>query len=117
MIRWFFRRMRCPHGEIWLPGYLRREAGRRFRPGVPATGRPAFGFIHGNWALDNCRVEGVRNFCGVNDELTVLAEEGCYADFTFPALFHLAQPRQSNSIYYAEDDPQRPKSHDRGVPV
>jgi hypothetical protein len=62
-------------------------------------------------------LENGRNFCGVNDELTVLAEEGCYADFTFPALFHMAQPRQSNSIYYAEDDPQRPKSHDRGTPV
>src|SRR5439155_17729038 len=83
----------------------------------PATERPAFGFIHGNWALDNCRIENGRNFCGVNDELTVLAEEGCYADFTFPALFHMAQPRQVNSIYYAQDDPRRPKSHDRGGPV
>jgi hypothetical protein len=83
----------------------------------PDSERPAWGFIHGNWALDNSRREGGRNFCGVNNELAVLAEEGCYADFTFPALFHMAQPRQANSIYYATDDPKRPKSHDRGEPV
>jgi hypothetical protein len=83
----------------------------------PGTGLPAFGFIHGNWALDNSRLEAGRNFCGVNNEIAVLAEEGCYADFTFPALGHMAQPRQSNSIFYVEDDPHQPKSHDRGVPV
>jgi hypothetical protein len=83
----------------------------------PGSGRPAFGFIHGNWALDNSRVENGRNFCGVNSEISLLAEEGCYADFTYPALWHMAQPRQANSIFYAEDDPMRPKSHDRGVPV
>ena len=83
----------------------------------PDSGRPAFGFIHGNWALDNSRLENGRNFCGVNDEITVLAQEGCYADFTFPALAHMAQPRQANSIFYATDDPDRPKSYDRGEEV
>jgi hypothetical protein len=83
----------------------------------PDTGQPAFGFIHGNWALDNSRCDGGRNYCGVNDEITVLADEGCYADFTFPALLHTAQPRQCNSIFYAHDDPLRPKSHDSGPPV
>ena len=39
-------------------------------------GRPAFAFIHGNWALDNSRLENVRNYCGVNDELTILRETG-----------------------------------------
>jgi hypothetical protein len=80
-------------------------------------GRPAFGFIHGNWALDNSRKHGERNFCGVDNELTVLREEGCYADFTFPSWQHMSQPRQLNSIYYAVDDPVRPKSYDRGVPA
>ncbi len=79
-------------------------------------GRPAFGFIHGNWALDNSRQEGARNYCGVNSELTVLQEEGCYADFTFPSWQHTSQPRQTNSIYYAVDDPARPKSYDTGRP-
>jgi hypothetical protein len=77
-------------------------------------GRPAWGFIHGNWALDNSRLEGGVNYCGVNNEITVLQEEGCYADFTFPAWRHTAQPRQLNSVYYAVDDPLRPKSYERG---
>ena len=67
----------------------------------PGTERPAFGFIHGNWALDNCRIEDGQNFCGVNDEITILQQEGCYADFTFPAWQCIAQPVQTNSIYYA----------------
>jgi hypothetical protein len=80
-------------------------------------GRTAFGFVHGNWALDNSRIENGRNFCGVNDEIRILAEEGCYADFTFPAWPQTAQPRLTNTIYYATDDPARPKSHDGGRPA
>lgn len=79
------------------------------------NGRPAWGFIHGNWALDNSRFENGRNFCGVNSEISILQEEGCYADFTFPAWRHAAQPRQTNNIYYAADDPERPKSHESGT--
>ena len=75
--------------------------------------RKTFGFIHGDWALDNSR--GGRH-CGVNDEIRILAEEGCYADFTFPSLQD-SQPRTINSIYYVADDPDKPKSYDRGIPV
>jgi hypothetical protein len=78
----------------------------------PRTGKPAYAFIHGNWVLDNSGPDG--RWCGVNDELIVLRETGCYADFTFPCAPHPAQPRQINSIYYAKDNPDRPKSHDRG---
>lgn len=60
-----------------------------------------FGFIHGNWALDNT---GKPEHCGVSRELDILKKAGCYADFTFPALGHLAQPPKVNSIYYAKDD-------------
>ena len=76
-------------------------------------GTTTFAFIHGDWALDNSR-NG--KYCGVNDEIRILAEEGCYADFTFPSLLE-AQPHQINSIYYVEDDPLRPKSYDTGVDV
>jgi hypothetical protein len=78
-------------------------------------GSTAYGFVHGNWALDNARPDG--RHCGVNDELTVLRETGCYADFTFPGVPDASQTRTVNSIYYAVDDPQRPRSHDRGVAV
>lgn len=98
-----------------------RDAIAAFRAhgALPAwrDGAPAFAFIHGNWALDNSRIEHGRNFCGVNDEITVLLQEGCYADFTFPAWPHLSQPRRLNSLYYAIDDPGKPKSHDDGLPV
>lgn len=79
----------------------------------PATGRPAFGFIHGNWCLDNSRRDG--RWCGVNNELQVLAELGCYADYTLPSAPSETQTRKINSIYYAVDDPLRPKSHDDGT--
>jgi hypothetical protein len=78
-----------------------------------SLGRPSYGFIHGNWALDNSRPDG--DWCGVNDEITILRETGCYADFTMPAAPDPCQTTTINSIYYATDDPARPKSHDRGV--
>jgi hypothetical protein len=74
-----------------------------------------FGFIHGNWALDNSLPGG--RACGLNNEITLLGRLGCYADFTLPAAPSPAQTRMVNTIYWATDDPARPKSHDRGVPV
>jgi hypothetical protein len=76
--------------------------------------RRRFAYIAGNWALDN----GAGNdaLSGCNTELTALREAGCYADFTFPAIGSRAQPRKTNAIYYATDDPA-PKSYDTGVDV
>lgn len=79
------------------------------------TGEVVYGFIHGNWALDNSRRDG--RWCGVNNELDVLRETGCYADFTMPSAPSDTQTRKVNSIYWAVDDPLRPKSHDTGVNV
>lgn len=81
----------------------------------PETGAPAFGFIHGNWCLDNSRADG--RWCGINNELILLRELGCYADFTLPSAPSETQTSTVNSIYYATDDPSKPKSHDRGVAV
>ncbi|MEH6625329.1 MAG: hypothetical protein V7739_02710 [Motiliproteus sp.] len=78
----------------------------------PDTGELAYGFIHGNWTLDNSGPEG--RLCGVNDELIILKETGCYADFTYPSAPHSTQPKTINSIYYAKDDPDKPKSHNTG---
>jgi hypothetical protein len=79
------------------------------------TGRLMYGFIHGNWALDNSRPDG--RWCGVDNELSVLQETGCYADFTLPSAPSPTQTRQINSIYYARGVPGCRKSHDRGVAV
>lgn len=81
----------------------------------PETGQLGFGFIHGNWSLDNSRPDG--RWCGINNELRILGELGCYADFTLPSAPSDTQTRTINSIYYATDDPARPKSHDTGTPV
>jgi len=81
----------------------------------PVTGALAFAFIHGNWCLDNSRADG--RWCGINNELILLRELGCYADFTLPSAPSDTQTAKVNAIYYATDDPARPKSHNRGIDV
>ena len=76
-------------------------------------GQTRFAFVHGNWTLDN---GGDPRYCGVNRELILLRELGCFADFTFPAIWKAAQPSVVNTIYMATDDAS-PKSYDRGEPV
>jgi hypothetical protein len=78
-------------------------------------GKLTFGFIHGNWALDNSRPDG--RLCGLNDEIRVLRDLGCYADFTMPSGDSPTQARLVNTIYYCNGDPYRPKSYDDGVPI
>lgn len=75
------------------------------------AGKLRYGFIHGNWALDNSHPHG-RN-CGVRNELAVLRDTGCYADFTLPSAPERTQTRTINALYYARPGDQ-PKSHDRG---
>jgi len=77
--------------------------------------RASFAFIHGNWALDNSHPEG--RYCGLNNEITILQELGCYADFTMAAAPSPCQTRIVNQIYWAVDDPSRPRSHDSGRAV
>ncbi|MBI5116960.1 hypothetical protein HZA56_10855 [Candidatus Poribacteria bacterium] len=103
-----------------LRARLRKAKDNFSRVGALETvdGAKAFGFAHGNWALDDSVAHtDKRNPCGVTNELIVLREEGCYADFTFPSWGFESQPRQINSIYYATDDPDKPKSYDHGPPV
>lgn len=76
-------------------------------------GSKRFAFIHGDWSLDNARGS---QFCGINNEINILSECGCYADFTFPSLGR-AQPAMVNKFYYAKDDPGKPKSYNRGREV
>lgn len=59
-------------------------------------GPPRYAFVHGNWALGNCL--GGRH-CGVDNELEILAETGCYADFTLPAAPSPAQVSKINAVY------------------
>ena len=79
------------------------------------SGMPKFAFIHGNWALDNSRNDG--RWCGVDNELAVLSQLGCYADFTLPSAPSDTQTRKINSIYYAKGKDGKSKSHNWGVDV
>ncbi len=77
-------------------------------------GRTVFGFIHGNWALDNSRPDG--RWCGVNGEIALLSQLGCYADFTMPSLPSPTQGRIVNQIYWCTPNPdKRPRSFDHGI--
>ena len=78
-----------------------------------ASGDTRFAFIHGNWGLDNADGPFL---CGVNDELRLLHQLGCFADFTFPAVYADAQPPFVNRIYAAKDD-DRPKSYRDALPL
>ena len=69
-------------------------------------GNIVFGFIHGNWALANCHPRGIN--CGVADEIDVLQNAGCYADFTMPSAPHPTQPRTINAIYYSRPGSPEP---------
>ena len=63
-----------------------------------------FSFIHGDWSLGNSRGE---KYCGVDNEISLLMEAGCYGDYTFPALFNEAQPPMINNIYYSTNNDQK----------
>jgi hypothetical protein len=77
-------------------------------------GRTAFGFIHGNWALDNSRPDG--QWCGLNGEVALLRDLGCYADFTMPSAPSPTQGRIVNQIYWCTNhSDHRPRSFDQGI--
>jgi len=59
-------------------------------------GPPRYAFVHGNWALANSA--GGRA-CGVDEEMEILAETGCYADLTLPSAPHPAQVTKVNALY------------------
>ena len=59
-------------------------------------GSPRYAFVHGNWALANS-AQG--RFCGVDSEMEILAQTGCYADMTLPSAPDISQVPRINSIY------------------
>lgn len=74
-------------------------------------GQRKWAFIHGNWALANGRPDG--RWCGVDDELDLLWELGCYADFTFPSAPDVCQPPHANRIFYPAGDTSHRRSYDK----
>ena len=58
--------------------------------------RPRYAFVHGNLALANS-FDG--KYCGVDDEMRILEETGCYADMTLPSAPTEGQVPVVNKIY------------------
>jgi len=77
------------------------------------SGRLRYAFIHGNWCLANSRHDG--RYCGVDSELGILFETGCYADFTFPSAPDETQPGIVNQIYWPTGDPTLARAHEKGL--
>jgi hypothetical protein len=76
----------------------------------PELQKVVYGFVHGNWALNNSRRDG--RWCGVDTELRILRETGCYADFTMPSAPDQTQPSVVNSIYYLDETKRGRRSLD-----
>ena len=77
--------------------------------------RTAFGYVAGSWDLDGAR-PGPKSH-GLTNQISVLFNEGCYADFTYSTIGTSAQPAKVNALFYVTDDPREPKSHNDGDDV
>ncbi len=60
------------------------------------AGEAKYAFVHGNLALGN---SANGKYCGVDNEVQILQETGCYADFTLPSAPDETQIPVINQIY------------------
>jgi hypothetical protein len=72
---------------------------------------PRYAFVHGNFTLAN---SGNGTACGVDNEMQILAETGCYADFTLPSAPNPSQVAKINSLYECALPLDRRSPHRRG---
>jgi hypothetical protein len=56
-------------------------------------------------------------WCGVDSELQILADTGCYADLTLPSAPHVSQVRRINAIYTPGNDLMQRCPHRSGPSV
>jgi hypothetical protein len=74
--------------------------------------QPRYIFVHGNFTLANS-AQGFA--CGVDSELQILAETGCFADMTMPTNpFHRSQRAKINSLYECTPPLQERAAYRRG---
>ena len=78
---------------------------------VNGDGPPRYAFVHGNFALANS-ADG--SFCGVDEEMQILADTGCYADFSLPSAPNISQTAKINSLYECALPLERRAPHRRG---
>lgn len=75
-------------------------------------GRVRYAFIHGNWSLANARQDG--RWCGVDEEIPLLWDTGCYVDMTFPSAPDECQPNIVNQVYWPTGDLSRRRGYEYG---
>ncbi len=78
---------------------------------MDGVGDPMYAFVHGNLALANSC--GGR-FCGVDNEMQVLQETGCYVDMTLPSAPDQSQVSVINQIYECGHPLHEPVPHRSG---
>lgn len=81
---------------------------------VDGNSSPQFAFVHGNLALANSA--GGR-FCGVDSEMRILADVGCYADLTLPSAPDQSQVSRINAIYQCGHSLDEQRSHRSGPSI
>lgn len=77
-------------------------------------GQPMYAFVHGNLALAN--VTGGK-FCGVDSEMKILQETGCYADMTLPSAPDRSQVPVINKIYECALPLEQRAPHREAIPL
>lgn len=73
---------------------------------------PMYAFVHGNLALGNSC--GGR-FCGVDNEMAILRDTGCYADMTLPSAPDQSQVSVINQIYECGHSFENAVPHRTGI--
>jgi hypothetical protein len=79
-----------------------------------ADGPPRYAFVHGNWALAN---SAHGRCCGVDSEMQILAETGCYADLTLPSAPDVSQVPRLNAIYQCGHPLSERRAHRSGPSI
>ncbi len=74
---------------------------------------PYYSFVHGNWALAN---SANGKLCGVDDEMQILRETGCYADFTYPSMA-AGQTSVINQIFQCKYSLNTRNPQRKGIPL
>jgi hypothetical protein len=97
--------------RFMLRQFVERLGGHGCLSRWDGDGALRYAFVHGNWALANSA--GGR-FCGVDEELAILAETGCYADLTLPSAPSSAQVSKINALYECALPLERRSAHRRG---
>ncbi len=78
---------------------------------LDGTGDPRYAFVHGNLALAN---SAHGRFCGVDQEMKILQETGCYVDMTLPTAPDVSQVPMINSIYECAKPLEEKMPHRQG---